>query len=101
MINYDQHMQFLDREVQRTWDAFRETQAERQGFQDAYDFGKPVRDYSTPRQQHRYALGVEIGLMKLLLEQLEVNRETKSQSGGHCTNTVGAEMATRGGAVAG
>jgi len=82
MITYDQHMQFLDREVQKQWDAFRELVAERQGCQDAFDFGKAVRDYTSARQQARYRLGINIGLTKLILERMEVPHAREYQGGG-------------------
>lgn len=81
MITYAQHLAFLSREVDRTWGALRALIAEQQGVQDAFTTGRACRAYTAQAEQDRYELGVQIGLMKLLMERLEGPRDqTKHQS---------------------
>lgn len=93
MITYAQHLAFLDREIQRAWAQFQEYVAEQQGMVDAYEFGEGRRAYNDARQRDRYELGVQIGLMKLLLERLEAPCEqTECQSDRLGTPSVASEV---------
>lgn len=69
MINYDAHLQFMDREVQKAWDALDGLLAERQGVRDAKVYPTPQKQYATTMQTIRYGVGFEIGKAKLMQEE--------------------------------
>ena len=86
MISYGDHLDWMDKQVNRAIAEADLLLAEFQGVKDAYTYPQPVKKYATTQATTRYETGFEIGKAKLLVEGHHARERQIHQCGGVATS---------------